>query len=334
MECLNTIIGLSQSECSCLPDKGALDAIKSDSGIYLDTGLSLKGLNQADCDEPNNIWQILSNSRARAIKDTLIDLNVAINSKYNKSKGYDGYLGKEKTTANVPTPELYKAFRIKCRNFHGAFITIRDIQVKFTDTDTSNLLIYNNISDQPLYTIQVTSDAGLWASNTVDIKLPLWSEEETELEYYFLHQKEGFTNESNCFGCQSSSVQKYLSLDGIRVNDLQLETFESAKSKTNLHGVRLNAKIECDVDLCNLSVENRDGLATAIAMRGKVILIDEINKIGKINAYTLILSEALANDIQRYNELYNEWIQYLAQNLPKNGCFSCDRGIQRRPNLL
>lgn len=333
---LDKLVGLSTSECCCLPSTGGatFNINESESGIYIDDGLSLKGLDNADCGDPNNIWQNLNRSLQMALTQVKTDLNVAVNKANKPKEEFYGKLGQAKSKDPVVTSETDKGVKIESRMIEGSYLKLNMVQTKFTTTETSTLRIYNDVDSDPLFTIEIESEAARWKATqmTEDIILPLYNNEQ-ELNYYFLHDKEGYSNEADC-GCGKKSWSEFIKFTGVRTSDLSIGGRDSAACYNNMHGLILEVEIGCDFDLCNLNKTDKQNLAQAINYKSKVNFIENSLKKGNINATTLITREQLIQDIQDYSIKYFEQIEYLAKVIPLGGCYSCNYGSRKATILL
>ena len=99
LSCLDNIIGLSETDCSCFESGRPTDYNTSLSGFYLadNFGLTMNFTNSAaDC-EQGGVWDILQASRTEAINRFLKDYAMTLNSvKKYRFRDVKGEIGSRK----------------------------------------------------------------------------------------------------------------------------------------------------------------------------------------------------------------------------------------------
>jgi hypothetical protein len=212
-DCLQYVIGLSQTSCECFADDKPLDYDRSDSGIYLDQleGLNLNLVDSAnDCDQ-GSVWDIMLRSKENAIKSFKADLIGSLLTKYKqKRQPFSGVIGSKssKNTLNLQT--TYAGERIYSSNIIGGVMKIKRLGVFMNATNSFDVEIYNQYDADPLYVIPVSSVANQLYWNDVDIELPMNLETQDDPNYYIIYPVSGMQPKDTANGCGcSSSVYKY-----------------------------------------------------------------------------------------------------------------------------
>jgi hypothetical protein len=358
-ECLDNIIGLSQTDCNCFPNDTTIDGLTSKSGIYLDQleGLNIDLLDSAsDCDQ-GSVWDLMERARNNATKTFKADLLTGLLT-HNKERRlpFLGIIGQSKFTRSLSLTSTYAGLRVYCNQIMGGTMTIKRIGLSFNQAQTFDISVYNAITDTVVETYTVTSVAN--QVTYYDLPTPLVLEmnntESDAPEYYFIYELAGGLqpkdNSRSC-GCGGSykpvfntdkptymkpgSYNKdrwneFVMVAGISGNDITERDDWNTSSAMN--GILLDVEFKCKITelICqdDMDFENNPMaavMAFAIRYKAGVYLADSILASGKINRYTTMDRERLMGKKNSYEKEYQSRIEWLSQAIsPKiNDCLVC-----------
>lgn len=360
-DCLDTVFGLTRAECECF--ESDIAAEESESGLYLDEleGLDLKVIQAAtDCAD-NNLLTLMQKAREQAIIGFKTDWPVTIANYWQQLKPvFDGQIGQTKFTTNQLGVNNYAGHRYVMAPVKNGVFTIKRLGLTFETTGTVNVLIYNNVSDTPLFTLlNVPTEAGKtkWYTPAVDISLPMYSQDCEYLEYYILYANPGFAPKATGFKCCSTSIsfncvnpafgnpnadQRYDFLKWSNVTGVTGASVSDIKNGSNVYnnhamGLALDASMRCNVRsiACN-DLDYVNGtigmvIAHTIRFRAGVYLCNAILSSNNINRYTMLDREALYGKRNHYTKEYNNRLEWLSnpdvsdvrQFLTNTGCYMC-----------
>jgi hypothetical protein len=342
MECLQSAIGISQTECECLighlPDNYQV----SDSGLYMDelpeSPITLAAIKSIE-DCGNDMPKILTNARTQAISEFKRDLFKLMQSRFVlKSKPYHGDIGKRYFTSTLSTNNSYLGMKLTTKAIRGANLTIKSIAVCFDTTLTFPLSIYKKVdgSSQIEFLVQVTdlqAEAGTIKVNQLEeeIVLPL-ADGSKSITYYLVYESGEFApknNDSSC-GCGSEdALRAFVAAKGIRGNDLEdLNIFTPYNYS---HGLVLDVDAMCGNDdlICQNLVENefiRVAVYWCLLRKAVELLIRAVLKSDSVNRYTMAKREQMGYTASGLAKKYNNDMQWVAENISmhSNDCYSCN----------
>ena len=343
MECLENIIKLSRTECSCYDDSKPLTFAEGKSDIYLD---ELEGLNldliksAADCSN-GGLWDLLAKSRENAVKAFKADLLSCVGLNFtSKRPNYGGLIGNTAFNSTLSFSQNMAGVKLHVSNILGGYMTIKGFKLMFNATKTFNILVYSTDDlSTPVATYPVTSTANALQSVTITtpLKLPLWSTVNSYVDYYVVYELDGtFYPKNNKAACDCNKTlvayKNWVSPTGVRGNDTQDLTNFAATSEFN--GLSIDVDLNCNSTRLICSDEypldfEQDGRAMqmAVTVRWKAgeLLIESILSSGNINRYTMMDREALYGKRNRYRKLYEDWIAYLCENTEvlNSDCLKC-----------
>lgn len=345
MACLDNIIKLSRTECECFDNGKPLTYNEGQSEIYLDEleGLSLEGLQGTENCEKGTIWDMMDRARTNATLMFKNDLLACLESNYSdKRKNYKGLIGDTTFNSTLNFSQQKAGLKLLPYEIVGGYLTLNRIGLVFNAVGSLTIDIYSNEDyDTPIASYNVTT-----AANTVQyvelatpLKLPLWSEKVSQLEYYVVYE----TNPSvmpknvkeNC-GCTKKSLVYYknwVSVQGIRgSSSTQYNMFSSSNAK-EMNGLILDVEFTCKKDrlICSdeypLDFNNGrvNQIAYAVRFKAAAMLVQMILDSPAINRYTLLGREALYGKRNHYNAQYEKWVSYLCENteITNQDCLIC-----------
>lgn len=350
LDCLTTLIGLSDNTCTCHEDDRPASYNTSQSGYFItdfEDGVPLLDSVFAaqDCGA-GSIWDVLDKSRSQAIIDFETDLFAAI---YNNHAGrfstYSGDIGQRRTTGNLTGYDgQFTGIRILAREYRGTKITISKIAINTNYSGTIPVKIFS--SDDPttvIHTETINAVAGSWIENTLStpLTLELFGTDYDKLYYYIVYDATSIQPVNNKFTCCGKRLgwKQYAEIDAISTDDLT-----QVKTATNLAmGLSVTASLFCDGGdwLCDLDelgdYNGKSVIAKSLQFKAAAKLISAILDSGNINYYTLLNREALYGKRNHFNKRYFENINWIAENIPSyvTDCFKCsDKKIKKSSIII
>jgi hypothetical protein len=348
MECLDNVIKLSRTTCDCYDNNKPEDFAEGKSEVYLDEleGMSLDMVASASDCASGGLWDLMNKARMNAVLQFKTDYLSCIGTRLtSKRPNLTGTIGNTSFNSTLNYSENMAGLRIKTRNIVGAYMSIKSFSLMFNSTSTFNIKVYSSDDlTTPIGTYPVTSAANVVqkVSLTDALKLPLWSNQTTEIEYYIVYDLIGTyapkNNKADC-GCtnkQNVAYKTWVTPVGIKGNSSQdLNTFGTT---TEFNGLAVEVDFRCDANrlICSdeypLDFENNDARALNIAytvrFKAGELLLESILASGNINRYTMLDRETMWGKRNRYRSLYEQWVAYLCENTDvlNSDCLSC------RPN--
>jgi hypothetical protein len=356
-ECLDDIIGLSQTVCECFTGGNPFDISKSN--LYLDEveGLNLKVIDSiSDCEE-GSLWDILNVSRREGIKSFKADLMASLLTKYKKKRNpFSGVIGSEKFKTNLNIQNTYAGVRVQCANIIGGIMSVRRIGLVFNETKTFTLDVYDSLHDISIATYEVTSQAGKlsWFNLPSPLQLDLNYEAANEPpDYYFVYsisesgQPKDIKAGCGCGGgtykyywntknpvyktYEKDRWSEYIMITGASGSDINDK--ESWGTSEQLNGIILDAEFKCKIGelICKdeLDFETNEtaiAMAYAVRYRSAAIVVDKILASPHPNIYTMTDRERLMQKKNTYTTEYKNYISWLTDNInhQANDCLTCN----------
>jgi len=353
MECLDNIIGLSQTTCECLEEGRPSDYNVSKSGIFLDR---LEGFNinladgSSDCAD-GDIWARM----AQAVEDAKLDyrtdlMGCVARTHKPRFNAFTGQLGQSSFKNTLNIAHSYFGMELCPRYLKGGFVTINKVGIIVNASVPVSFEIYSDNIDngdefpELIYSstpINATADLITWASLTTPLELPMWSQAGGYIRYFVLLVNDGTfkpkDNKSSC-GCGKDNAKAYshwLSFKGVQGNDVtNFLTFQESNNLV-LNGVALNVSLNCKVSeiICSdeypldfLNDGNAMNMAYAIRFKAGIKLFEDILSSDNINRFTLLNKEHCQEKITEWSTIYGKYIEDTCKNtdrLTENDCLVC-----------
>lgn len=198
-ECLEFIIGLSQTDCPCFDADKPVNADRSDSGLYLgnmdDIPLELvDAAGNEDC-EPGNIWEIMSEARHKGVVETKMLLMQSITSLAKLSRqpwsGVVGDIRKNKWGKDYAAAQSrnFASFSWICTRSVSGFVRLRKIGLVFKTAGTFTVELYSNYQDAALGSWSVTSSANAisWFTLPTPLELTMAHSDVEYVQYWLVY---------------------------------------------------------------------------------------------------------------------------------------------------
>lgn len=346
MDCLDNIIGLSETTCECFPDAPA-DYNTSKSGIFLDQleGMDLKLVEAADECSKGGLWDRMQKSVRNAQLEFESDFLACLQTTYRQRlPNWSGLMGEPKFTTflNLTTP--YAGIRINTWESKGSFLKIKKIGVLVNASVPVTVEIYSNEGGGTLitsYVINAVANTLTFATITPGpLKLALWNLRTLNLHYYVLLKLDGtfkpLNNKRDC-GCGGGNKRPWLAwfdFTGMKGNAPLNNSFNFQNTQ-EVNGLVLDVETGCEMAqvICGgdepLDFDN-DGyakkMAYAIRFKAGELLLHDLVSSSNINRFTLLDGERVAKYLDYYRTQYSQWIDFLCANshLEENCCFVCN----------
>lgn len=335
-------MGLTDVECDCLDDAPE-GANTSGTGYFLtDTEWGFPLLetlfNSADCGD-GSVWDTLTKARAGAIQDLELDLLNALNSQYGRNlTPFEGEIGQRKGTKTRSLSKDFAGMLLKPQMMKGASLMVTAIYAGFDSNGTFDLTLSSNDPDFESETVEMTMEAGTFKKTTLETpwQLPFHCSASLQygIRYALTYEVTGAKPLNNQFACCSfqPAWRAHLQAGGFDTDDVEtlLDT-NSNPTGGYANGLILEGYLTCDdlgwlCDLDKIDAYNvKNVLGRAIQMRGAARLCVHVLKSNRINAYTTMKTEELHGRRAKLNKRYGEYIEYLAEKLPRRStdCFTC-----------
>jgi hypothetical protein len=345
MTCLDNIIKLSRTTCECFDAPEGYNVGQSE--IYLDEleGISLGGLSGTENCEQGDIWAMLDRARTNAILQFKSDLLSCIGSNFRPRRNdYKGLIGETNFNASLSILNTYAGVALRPYEIVGGYFELKRIGLMFNVTGPITVKVYSNESTTEIASYSMTTAANALQYVTLEepLKLPLFSNLVSNLEYFIVYELDGSfqpkNNKSDC-GCgkQNTAVsfKNWLTIHGIKGDSVSsLSNFQTSKE---LNGLVLDGVFTCDKTrlICSdeypLDFENDEramDYAYAIRYKAGMLLVQLILDSSNINRYTIMGREALYGKRAHYEKKYQEYVAYLCENteIVNTDCLVC------RPN--
>lgn len=349
--CLENIVGITPKECDCFTEdltasEESVDVDwykKSTSGFFvheLEGVISMNAVRDAigTCEQLADFYlTTIKNS----IRETGDDISASINERYKKKEtNFVGFVGARSSSKGLVLNGDYAGLKLIVNETSGAVIVIKALGIMMTTTEDFSIQIYRRYVETDLYelvdTIEgVSSVANSYSLNALadPIFLEMDIENEGQLEYYLLYQRNGMQPRNNLASCgcgrKEHQLKKLLNYGGVDGNDL--DEMGSWGLSTYGNGIVLDAEVRCNAEtiICKMfSASPEWGKYVAHAVLYKMAF--KIHK--KLLSSNNVTQEVLANreqvdaNMRDFESEYWSRIKYLVQNvdLRLNDCYVCD----------
>jgi hypothetical protein len=341
--CLKNVIKLSRTECECFETGKPDDYNDGQADIYLDEldGLQLEPLSASEGCGAGDIWDMMAKARANATQEFKNDLLTCLGSSLQMRRhNFSGIIGDSAQNATLNITNDKAGIAIRPYEIVGGYFELKRIGLLFNATSAITIKVYSNEDfDNEIASYSVNSTANVLQYVTLadPLKLPLWSNNVTNLEYYIVYELTGgFQPKNNKLECgcgrkNDVSFKNWITVHGIKGNvGTDYSNYTTSKE---INGLLLDGSFTCDSSrlICSeeypLDFVNGRGvqIAYAIRFRAAVSLIQKILDSGEINRYTLLGREALYGKRAHFQKEYDAWIVWLCENtnVVNTDCLMC-----------
>jgi len=349
-ECLDTVVGLTNTECPCFitgDEPTGYDT--SLSGLYLDDpeyGFPLKiPLNIEDC-STNDLWTRLTAARSAGIKQFITDMgaNMLGGPMKRTADPFNGYVGDDDHTLNL-TPDTFIAIKLEPKIYRGVVAKLHTVTLYLTGVngqtinvevhDEETLITGTAISD---FDVSIAGGKGTFTFTTPEL-FDFQSAANQPRDLYLVINVGDYAglqprnNNTNCDCGKKQKWDKYFYAHGVSASTLA--GLVDANESSYANGFRINMSVACGNSwLCQPFDYVNDAwarvMAEAIALYGMKKLAGMILTNPNPEKYTMITRDEIAFHRDRLNTLLSQRMPWLAQNMPAyaTDCFTCNDKIK------
>ena len=365
IECFRDIVGLSRITCDCYDEN--LNWDESYSGLFVDEaeGMSLKMINATkDCENDNNLWLLMDTARGNAIRQFIADTNNRLLSENILARSaFSGNIGRYDYKAVKSSSKTYNCQRWATANVVGGYVHISNITTFFSAVGTVDVTIYNNLNDIVVAATTLITANGK-TSNAVDITLPMWNVNTTELEYIFVYTYDALNKpKDNSVGCTNCGLNylfdtvrpyyisgsnklagwsKWLMAGNMETDTLDFSDMETTAGNYS-NGLSFTVDFYCDLgrqfcfdepdiyDPTFLTVAHAIQSLTAYKLAISIVASPNVSR------YTMVNHETLVQAIMPLHlKIYNDAVDWLIKNadIKNTDCIKCRDKIKMGVGIL
>lgn len=357
-ECLEQIIGITRQDCECISEELNGDGYTNDwykiskSGFYLH---ELDGIVSIDtvkdvvsCEELPAFYQRIV---ATSITEVADDISASVNERYKKNNSdFIGFVGARTSSKALNITKNLAGLKVSPSEKIGGVLVIKGIGVMMNTSGTFDIIIYRryaetNIFEQVDVIEGVNANANSYTENIFEDKilLPMQIDNEGELEYYFMYERNGMQPRNNLASCgcgrKEQQLKRLMNYGGV-AGDVVEEMGYWSQSEYN-NGLALDAEIRCNAEqivcaMFNQSPEWAKYVAHAVIYKAAWKLHKGVLSSNHITQEIMANRETVNDNMNGFDQEYWTRIKYLVQNvdLSLNDCYSCDNSKLKVQNIL
>ena len=340
MECLEQIIGITNTNCPCLQEGLTTDQINelsvSKSGLYLDDlegGVFLR--NVIYLDKCQTFIDIQKKAIQTAIQHFQTDLFAKLNQRFQvKKTAFLGEIGKPAFSGSLDVSKRLQFIRLKPIHDSDGMIHLNRIRI-FLNQDTTTTITLIQIKEGEttgtnILQTEVTSVNQVLTLAT-NVQLPL-KKDGRFVEYYLTFERLGDVKPRNLkisCGCSGGDpFAKFVDVTGGETDSFA--DFKTASGDIWTHGFSLDVNIRCETgQLICREYNDNDAIAkvTAFSILYKAgeLVIENILNSGEVNRFTMLSNERLWGKRDHFRKEYRDRIEYLSKvvDVSASDCFIC-----------
>ena len=338
MECLNEIIGVTNSFCNCFNGNLTPELIAkmkvSKSGLYLDGlegGILLRNVTQLDkCKSFVEMqFEAIEEAKKAFTKDAMRKLT----ERYKSSKrNFIGDIGKMAFTQTLNTSQRLQFLKINAVS-DGIFKINRVRLIANISVDSHYWLIGMNNGDtigEIISEGDFQTDAGNYISLDIQAELPLVKNGNYQT-YFIVWESNGASPRDTKWDCGCPSGNGFE--DFINVSGGEASDFTRLNTNPNdifTHGMVVDAELRCGLGNIICEEFNREeaipmSVAYAIRYKAGELLIENIMNSGEVNRYTMLANERLWGKRNHFISKYEEHLGWSTDvmDITSSDCFLC-----------
>jgi hypothetical protein len=328
MNCLDNLIGIHRSCNEETPSSGLY--IQDLSGITL--SVANAGIGNETISGLKLIEDKISFSQNAILAALRMQLanKIRVNSIINNDTV--GFYKENLTVVNLEAGKL-KGIVVKANQYPYLEFYLSTIYLKLASAVTTNVYVYNLMTNTLLDTIAVTTVVGVPVAVTVN-KAYQTNKQKLQL-FICVDSSEANTYETNmgtqnCSSCASGGYSnRYISFSSGQIGTADQKIDQNISSNTGTNGLSINYSLNCSLEpfLCNMGNQ----IAWSLLHKVGAEIMDELISSRRLNSIVTIdkaTNEALR---EKYNNEYMASMSALLANiqLPNDICFNCNSKIRK-----
>lgn len=340
MECLDKLIGITESECPCLIDglteEQIADLKESKSGLYLDNvegALQFNAIEAAsDC---LTFAETAKESINNAKKRLMEDLAIAISEKTQGGKpSFNGVIGKPTYTRTLTeASKKYQYLKLEANGRTDGVMDINEIRIIGTTTEQVVFKVLK-VTQNGIVTELASGLISLMQDKftPTGIKLqglPLYDKGET-VSYILQYERTDTKPKDVKISCGCKGGDPFSGYLVVSGGETDQEEDHSNRDTKHTRGFSVQVNIKCDSSrLVCRDYDNENAVALLLAWsmlyKANELLVQRVLSSGEINRYTMMSREHLYGRRAHFQKEYEARIMYLKTTLKidTSDCFIC-----------
>lgn len=345
MECLENIIGITDSDCPCIIDGLTEQEVEqlgeSVSGLYLDElegGVNIRSLDMLD--SCKNLAEMAIGARDTAVKKLKGDIMVSLSNQYKTGKkAYTGSIGRPSYRQNLTATQPYQFMRLRpAAAASDAVMKITGMRLIVDRTALVTAQIVRAIRDgnqgEVLFSQTFTTLANAYTTipMATALELPLSAGGES-YDYYIIWSRLGtgalpkdLKLSCNCGG--GTGYEQYFDVAGGELADI--DALGSGRTDKYSHGLTIDVDVRCKPgNLICREYDRENAIAVTMAWatmyKAGELLIESVMNSGEVNRYTMMNREYLWGKRNHFRKEYDTRIGYLSSvmDVSSSDCYIC-----------
>lgn len=331
-ECLPNLVGITDIECACteVPQGKEYNITESETGYFLTDFIDLKIAN-INCDTANDLFDRMNKFVQKGFDDFAVMLmdEARKRSMMNQNlKPFSGWLGGSNPFVTDEDFGRWQGVVFRSKEIEATSLRVRKIRIKLKKNtlQPSNFIIVDNFGNRH-HTSTLPASSNLVLEADVNITLPLYDNDSSELTYYFLHDVVDFQHNKPDCGCGGTRARRYknfVSMNGTRT-DNQADAHLDHTSSTSAFGLMIDCEMQCSFQdiFCSMTTEQRKQYGVGVLRKATINAVEWLLTRSEVNQFTLLGSEQLegiAKLSQIEAEKASEW---LLSDINLSPCYTC-----------
>lgn len=331
-QCHPNLYGITDEECNCaaIPVDKTYNVSTSTSGYFLTDFIDLKVATQ-DCDSASDTFDRMNKQTEKGQHDFSQLLKAEIEKRNTKNPAYLTYSGTMGLTSTfvVNTSQAWNGISWKVKNVLGGSALVKSVSIIVkSGEDDIRFLIKDSKGNTHFEKTDVNATVGNKASFDVNVRLPLYDEEDGELTYYFVHSAAGVQQTKADCGCGGEPAQRfkrYVEMNGTKT--ASSNAYENHTSTSSAGGVTIKSEMSCtnDYALCQMDEEQRKEYAKGVLYMAARNMAEWVMTRQDINVYTILDVSGLASVAQNGQIEAENSAKWLATNVLFDPCYVCGK---------
>ena len=315
LECISDLVGLSRNTVGGItPPATAVYFVDEITGIS-----SCFQFETGDCSD-GNIWDRLKKCLVTAQTQLYQDFGAMLRSRWESSIAiFNGFVGQDTFSAALATSETTAKLTIKTRMVSGVVLKVLNVGVVVNQTVTVTMTAKRNGVAITGANYTIAAQASKRTGNQLIDPLELACDGS---EYEFSFPLTGgllpMNNQISC-NCNAREMPLFPILDW---------------KQDNAMGVSLICTTECDLTglmcLMRLYADLKLVIASTVAYRAIMFLIQDVLSSGQVNRYTLLDNEVMMTRYKYFEVEYLKNVQWLTEQQVNTQltCYTCKPAIR------